>query len=421
MTSNITIELKLSTPASIGWYNPNIQDPLGLRPAEIKGLWRWWCRTCIAGAMYELGLLKGLSTSDIFLKPSKEEVKAISCFVGKILGLGYAGEKDSEASRFKIYIEAKEDIKSNIIELATLRNLQRAVLLTLDKRGRQQVRGINKGFKFTLVVSKRISKPKYLEAEELAIKILYLALQFSGVGKGARRGMGSLDITSIKVDGREQSIPRNISELLDEVYNKCRKIVEEYCSECIDSSKTRHQVKNHSIPPIPVLSKSKYQNIYLTQVYIVRGVNFEDVHNFFARPTRCRVLYKTPICKDYLRNKHYAWVLGLPRTQHETGYFIGNKGKIRSEVSRRPSPIMVSYHSNENIFGDGVFITTFFSGDWPTHMEWRSPSQKPRETREKSVSINVNPQTLLDAYVTAINELSNYLNKVRARIVASWP
>lgn len=411
MTSNITIELKLSTPASIGWYNPNIQDPLGLRPAEIKGLWRWWCRTCIAGAMYELGLLKGLSTSDIFLKPSKEEVKAISCFVGKILGLGYAGEKDSEASRFKIYIEAKEDIKSNIIELATLRNLQRAVLLTLDKRGRQQVRGINKGFKFTLVVSKRISKPKYLEAEELAIKILYLALQFSGVGKGARRGMGSLDITSIKVDGREQSIPRNISELLDEVYNKCRKIVEEYCSECIDSSKTRHQVKNHSIPPIPVLSKSKYQNIYLTQVYIVRGVNFEDVHNFFARPTRCRVL----------RNKHYAWVLGLPRTQHETGYFIGNKGKIRSEVSRRPSPIMVSYHSNENIFGDGVFITTFFSGDWPTHMEWRSPSQKPRETREKSVSINVNPQTLLDAYVTAINELSNYLNKVRARIVASWP
>jgi len=281
--------------------------------------------------------------------------------------------------------------------LATLRNLQRAVLLTLDKRGRQQVRGINKGFKFTLVVSKRISKPKYLEAEELAIKILYLALQFSGVGKGARRGMGSLDITSIKVDGREQSIPRNISELLDEVYNKCRKIVEEYCSECIDSSKTRHQVKNHSIPPIPVLSKSKYQNIYLTQVYIVRGVNFEDVHNFFARPTRCRVLYKTPICKDYLRNKHYAWVLGLPRTQHETGYFIGNKGKIRSEVSRRPSPIMVSYHSNENIFGDGVFITTFFSGDWPTHMEWRSPSQKPRETREKSVSINVNPQTLLDA------------------------
>jgi len=77
VTSNITIELKLSTPASIGWYNPNIQDPLGLRPAEIKGLWRWWCRTCIAGAMYELGLLKGLSTSDIFLKPSKEEVKAI--------------------------------------------------------------------------------------------------------------------------------------------------------------------------------------------------------------------------------------------------------------------------------------------------------------------------------------------------------
>jgi CRISPR-associated protein Cmr1 len=394
----VSIDVETSTPASIGWYEPSKQDPVGLRASEVKGLWRWWSRVCIAGAMYDLGLLRGKPVEGNLIGPDKAEIKAVSYLVGKILGLGYAGEEGSEASRFTIHISASE-ARLRKIKLKALANLlQRPRLLTI----KQDIEGIDRGSRFTIVVRRRVSR--YPDAEELALKILYLAIQLSGLGKGSRRGMGSLDVISISGITLSYS---GLRELLDEVYSGCIKIVENYKSTCLKYLSPGQQL---GIPPMPVLSKNKYQgNVNVAQVYIVENVRFEDIHNFFLRSQRCRVLYNKSDCQDDLRKNLAAWVLGLPREQRGTGYSIATRG-----VSRRASPILISYHSKRNSLGSGAFVSVFLSGDWPKVLEWRGAGSSSRK-------IVVDPQVLVNAYITAINELSKYLSSLRTSLRPVWP
>ncbi|HEU97784.1 MAG TPA: CRISPR-associated protein Cmr1, partial [Fervidicoccus fontis] len=65
------------TPLLVGWYEPNIVDPIGLRPTELKGIWRWWARAFACGVLYDGGS-----------NPLPSDLVKI---VGKDLGLGYAG------------------------------------------------------------------------------------------------------------------------------------------------------------------------------------------------------------------------------------------------------------------------------------------------------------------------------------------
>jgi len=441
MSLEASIELETSTPASVGWYEPSKQDPIGIRASEIKGLWRWWSRTCIAGAMYDLGLLSGYSGGGILLKPRDAEVEAISCFVGKILGLGYVGEGGSEASRFVIHVDARS--QPSLIRLRDLerhpdpdfRSLQRPRLLTL--RQKVDVEGIDWGHRFTLVVRRRASK--YSDAEELALRILYMAVQLSGVGKGSRRGMGSLDIVG---QGPGSAKFRDIRELIESVYSDCIKVVEKYKGDCV-----KYEPKQRSdIPPLPALSKRKYQDtINVARVYVAEGVKFSAIHNFFLRSERCRVLHGNPKCMNDLRNDHAAWVLGLPREgrvklgkkvkrflsdhgseglpreQLRTGYLIESPN-----VSRRASPIIISYHSEKNVFGPGAFISVFLSGDWPETLRWCGIRQQDRGSerdvdRLKQEKVDVDFQRLVRDYRIAINELERYLNAVGAQLRAVWP
>jgi len=440
MSLEALIELEISTPASVGWYEPSKQDPIGIRASEIKGLWRWWSRTCIAGAMYDLGLLSGYSGGGILLKPRDVEVEAISCFVGKVLGLGYVGEGGSDASRFVIHVDAGNQPKpTKLRDLEDAQRLQRPRLLIL---GGADVEGINRGYRFTLVVRRRASR--HSDAEELALRILYMAIQLSGVGKGSRRGMGSLDIVS-----RDPIITKfgDIRELIESVYSDCLEIVKKYRRECV-----KYEPEQRSaIPPLPALSKSTYQNtINVAKVYVAEGIKFEKIHNFFLRSERCRVLYGNPKCVDNLRDKRAAWVLGLPREQRvkpskkvkrflsdhdseglpkeqlKTGYLIESPN-----VSRRASPIIISYHSEKNVFGPGTFISIFLSGDWPNALKWQGIKQQDRGSKRGvdkltqpllvTVPINVDFRRLVRDYSIAINELEKYLNAVGAQLRAVWP
>jgi len=420
----ISIDVETSTPASIGWYEPSKQDPVGLRASEVKGLWRWWSRVCIAGAMYDLGILKGTPGENVLLKPSSTEIETIDCFVGKILGLGYVGGAGSEASRYVIYIK-EHSIK--IINLEELRNqeeekrllqelasYQRFKLLTRGrKEGGRSVREqgigsfLDKGSRFTLIIRKRTSS--YPDAERLAIKILYLALQLTGIGKGARRGLGSLDIVgTLPVEDFKY---KSIGELLEDVYSDCLSVVEKYKNLCIGDQSFSQRA---DIPPMPVLSKSKYRDsINVTQIYLAEGIDFRTVHNFFLRSERCRILYGKPICQDPLRRNYFAWILGLPRgqlpkKQPPTGYLI-----TVPNVSRRASPILISYHAESNILGPGTYVSTFLSGDWPKTLKWHG--------KNATKYITVNTQMIVGAYRTTIDELSSYLKALRTSLRLVWP
>jgi CRISPR-associated protein Cmr1 len=398
------IQVRNTTPLLVGWYEPTKSDPTGLRPSEIKGLWNWWARAFIAGAMYDLGLLHGRKDRDVLLRPRKEEAEAIACIVGKVLGLGYVGEAGSEASRFTMYTELATP--GSIAPKRFRDNLQRVRLLSLGDRA---VEGYDRGAFFRIVVKKRVSR---YQAEELtALKILVASLELSGVGKGARRGLGSLDVKPPDVV-RE----RSIKSLIDDTYKECTEIVErarngryKECARFFEELKGAEQ--SAILPPLPCMSKKSIEGLSVSQVLLARGVGFTALHNFFVRAERCRVLTGSTTCNDDLRSALAAWVLGLPRGRERgerTGYLIRAR-----DVSRRASPIILSYHERFNAYGDGTYITILASGDWPTQLEWTNGAV--------SQAINVDFKTLISAYRVAISELESYLKKLNASVQRMWP
>jgi len=402
-----TISVQNTTPLLIGWYDPTLPDPLGVRASEIKGLWHWWARAFIAGALYDLGLLQGRGTGDIVLKPTQEEAELIACIVGRVLGLGYAGE-EAEASRFTIYTEYLEKPSAKLYR----DELQRIRLLTL---GRRKVYGYPPRHIFKIAIKKRLRKYDY--AETTALKILVAALQLSGVGKGGRRGLGSLDMKQLGIVREKE-----LRDFIESIYVSCteisNKVVEGQIRECENivhrfkkfrASRASLPVQfDEAPPPLPCVSKKNLGNIPVTQIFIAKNIKFPVIHNFFVRSERCRVLTGSSKCDDMLRKSVNAWILGLPRRQSNTGYVIKSK-----EISRRASPIIVSNHERFNVFGEGVYVSILLSADWPKKLEWFST--------ETSKIIEIDLNRLYNAYSTALNVLMDYLKKVNANIVQVWP
>jgi CRISPR-associated protein Cmr1 len=396
------IQVRNTTPLLTGWYKPNLADPIGLRPSEIKGLWNWWARAFISGAMYDLGLLWGSESPSVLLKPKRAEAEAIACLVGKILGLGYVGRAGSEASRFAIRVEHVSP--GSLVARKFENSLQRIRLLSLGER---VVRGYGKGHLFQIIVKKRTSK--YRVEELTALKILVASLLLSGVGKGARRGLGSLDVKPPDV-----ITERSIKDLLASIYRDSVEIVEKarskYYRECAQFlGDLRDTGQGTSLPPLPCISKRSIEGLEISRIFTARGVSFEPLHNFFVRSARCRVLVGSAICSDDLRNALAAWILGLPRgREEETGYSI----KTRN-ISRRASPVIMSYHEGFNAYGDGAYVSTFVSGDWPKQLEWTNGST--------TQTINIDTKTLINAYRIVISELERYLKKLNASVQHIWP
>jgi CRISPR-associated protein Cmr1 len=405
-TRDLVLEVTNSTPMLVGWYSPELVDPQGLRATEVKGIWRWWARAVIGGALYDKCMLVGKSSDEILRKPTSDgEIESIRCLVGKILGLGYATREDAEASRFTLKIETlTQGLERRVRCASREEGYKRMELLSLGKGTMYYLPGVT----FRITVDR--IRSRYSDAENLAVKILVLALQLMGVGKGSRRGLGSLDLNSL--DSRI-TIPSELRKLLDEVYNEAKDVVKKYAKECPGINVK--PCNERSLPPMPVMSKLTSKdvsvranvNFNITSVYLIRDSSkdpremFRDIHNFFVRSERCRKLHDNPECYDDLRNRHQAWILGLPRAQKGTGYEVTVK-----DIDRRASPIIVSCHSESNRFGSGVFVTFILSADWPIGMKWTGRG------RDRGRNIIVNEARIISAMNTALEEFEKFVRKV---------
>lgn len=394
----------------LGWYDPYLTDPQGLRATEVKGLWRYWARAVLAGVLYDKGMLSGQELPEINKCVREEESRAISCLVGKILGLGYVGKSEAESSRFRIRIRTKE---SRIIKATAdvIKKFERINLLSLStKQEKRELTYINKGAKFEIEVVKERSA--YEIAEDLAMKILVLALQLCGIGKGSRRGLGSIDIEEIQ----GLSIEKNkLGEFVETIYKEANQVVDLYIGDCPRLEPA--SMPPQGLPPIPVLSKTSFpvgdDQINVSNIHIISDMSFEDAHNFFLRSYRCKRLTKNknPKCFDAIRNSNVGWFLGLPRSQKKksTGYL--------SKIDRRASPLLISYHEDKNVFGPGVYLTTLLSGDWPRNIEWRGEI----EGTIKSSKITVTSNEVIRAYKIVIKEFQEYARICESRMVKVWP
>jgi CRISPR-associated protein Cmr1 len=66
---DLVLEVTNSTPMLTGWYSPELVDPQGLRVTEVKGVWRWWARAVIGGALYDECMLVGECRGGILNRP----------------------------------------------------------------------------------------------------------------------------------------------------------------------------------------------------------------------------------------------------------------------------------------------------------------------------------------------------------------
>lgn len=419
---NLILNLKNSTPMLVGWYKPEIIDPLGLRTTEIKGLWRWWARAFVGGVLYDNGILKGESDNSVLLKPNPCEVRCISKLVGTVLGLGLAIGDESMASMFTLFVEPNKVEPKRVQQLASWKNSQRVKLLSV---GGRDLEAIPPGYSFKL----HIEWNQSFNYAKTALKTLIVALQLSGLGKGARRGLGALDIVdingenSISTEVKDKS--KSLRDLIEEIYEECRRMIEsDNEAKTIIQSElercSRSTQSQSSLPPIPVLSKKKADSSNITEVryYNIPESLFLRIHNFFLRSERCNVLHDSQKCEDEFRRKHAAWFLGLPRGQARRGPDGGKKliaGYLASEKERRASPIHIAFHGDENLFGSGVFVTIMISGDWPKSIEWKG--------RDGSKPIEVTDQEILKAHSIYINEFDKYVERLvsRQQVKILWP
>jgi len=444
--SLVELELELETPLFAGGHEPQKLDELWiLRPSEVKGVWRWWARALVAGALYDAGQLKGEGKHGILKAPKPEEAREIAKIVGEEMGLGYADPqgKSSKASSYSLMVkladthmkESKKDYKrayeGGPLTIGEIKvNLQRLKLLALSSRREKEtalssrpkwkIEYLAPGTRFRLRIEEQL--PTRHEAVEAALLALSLALTLGGFGKGGRRGLGCFRI--IKAKGPYATLfdkRMSVAERVMRAMNAVRKITR---TEAVESER-------RELPPLPSVSARKLTAGYTIgnselrpfHVIEVRGddtIRFlENLHNFFLRGERAKRLLGNPKLPDVLRQNFNAWVLGLPREQQEpkkrqeTGY------KIEVEdVDRRASPLWLAVH-------DGIaYLSVFVSADWPQKLTWRG-IKKERNKEEKEIErtqpIPLDESRIAGAIVTAVEEFANYAEKCGFRVNFIWP
>jgi CRISPR-associated protein Cmr1 len=432
--SLVELELELETPLLIGGYDPLKLDEMWfLRPSEVKGVWRWWARALVAGALYDAGKLKGQIASKRVLKvPSCEEVNEISKIVGRDMGLGYADPqgKLSEASNYSIVVtplqnveKLKKAICGDSLRKEDIKNLQRISLLCL--KGKERTEGVKEekvleylelGARFLLKVEKRL--PIEHKGANVALSALSLALTFSGFGKGGRRGLGCFRV--VRSSGK-------YAELFDPKLPAVEKLKHAVAAvrDLLKIEVSEEGVGE--LPPLPIISTRRLAMSYTIkeeqeehvlrpfQVLEVSGDSSQriltNLHNFFLRGARAKQLFRSYKAMDILRKKYNAWVLGLPRKQKvkevELGYFIKSE-----DIERRASPFILALHGNI------AYLSVFVSADWPRQLEWvGNPKIKKNEKGNvkkvvtDSQLIELNEAKIVNAIIDALKEFIEYAKK----------
>jgi CRISPR-associated protein Cmr1 len=401
---NVTLRLRSESWLLLGGYDTQFHEDDPLRTQSLKGLWRYWLRAYIAGALYEAGRLKCRRGEK---RVCEAEVRDICEKTGEILG------SLKSASKFRIVVNR---VSLGGKKYRDMRTAQRIRLLSLRREGG----GISYGEGLSAEI--RIEESfhvKRIDEDErkLALGSLLTALSLNGLGKGGRRGLGTF---SVEVDGLEGRFLRNkridysaVRELINETLESARSYlnlevekvseippVDCICNVKVDLSKVDGSVSLFSKEEVPVFTviKAKPKD--------GRGIDdmVIELQDFFYRPGRSRRMgfriTSADKSQDIITKKRLAWFLGLPREQKGRGYI--------SDVNRRASPVHLAVHE------EGALFTFFLSGDWPTEIKWRGPYSKPLPSR-------IGIETVKKAYLYSISSLEDYLNKMRYEYEVVYP
>jgi CRISPR-associated protein Cmr1 len=380
----------------LGGYDTQFHEDDPFRIQSLKGLWRYWLRAYISGAMYDGEILKcerrGRHVCEVSPNLLRGIVEKTGCLLGSL----------NSASKFRILVEeAHAEFREDGF------NAQRVRLLSLG--GRRTNYGGNVSAKIRIEKSPHVKELNENEIK-LAIGSLLTAFSLNGLGKGGRRGLGAF---SVEANGFEGKFMRDgkmnygmIRELISETLRSARSYLnlekgnpsEMPPIDCISEAKVDLSEISGSTDlfdkkrvPVFTVIRARPRNSKDTDTMVV------ELQNFFLRPARLRMM-KTRENQDAIIRGKLAWFFGLPRRRGETGY-------LRAE--RRASPIHLAVHRDEALF------TFFLSGDWPTEIVWRG--------RGESIPLRIDLLKVKEAYLTSISSLKDYLNRIGYDVEVIYP
>jgi len=387
------IDLMNTTPTRIGGYNARpyskeLDLTEGLRTSEVKGIWRWWLRVALAGALWDLGK-----------EPSETAIKKM---VNKILG--------STASPSKFTLTSSH-IYSGAKELDDLTKIPRMRLILMKRQDESQaefnIRSIEEkclyppgSLKVTLSLYERSSEPLDWTIRRIALGALLLALLLHGIGAITRRGFGHFQLefkdcadelrdylNSIKAVNEarsEKEMQAGLKGLLSIVLEDAKQsLLQENVPGGLIPRASR-------LPPFPSLSND-------SQIFRLRIVDVNAPDETFLLKELGKVAMKAGWKTNLGLNVREvggvldSWILGIPREVRGTGY--------ASRVGRRPSAIVLAPMKKlQQSFL--VAIYGFLSSDWPIEgFKWM------RRTRERAEVHQVENISRTSHLLTALNHI----------------
>ncbi len=434
MSTILRLELESDTPIFLGSFDTQSHEWDLFRTQSLKGLWRWWLRAYILGALYRAGYLGYRLSHKRLAELNRKVLNTINCLTSNILG------GTNQASKIVLKATIKKYPYRPISSCPSYGdphcNLQRVRLLTVGGRRVNYITGETLEVELSLRPGVRLSHDEQI----LAIGSLLTALTLNGIGKMGRRGVGtftvrvvhSLDLPrdwvkagTINLDNL-QHIIRSTMKIADEyvLSSKCIKDLPKvnYPSDLppcdlisdnfVDISGIKVDIKKEIEVPNthPSLSIVRNNRMPIFAIYEVRWSGkvishvLRELQDFFYRPGRIKNLYggaNTPYghWQCYISSNKLSWFLGLPRNQKGTGYNV-------QDIERRASPIHLAVHR------DRAYFTIFLSLDWPTQIVW---------TGAGSRTININRDEIISTSMRVLAYLETYLRKLGYNFKVIFP
>lgn len=400
------IELRNETPLLLGGYDGSYSRTLGsrvieegLRAQSIKGLWRWWLRAYIAGALW-----------DLYGYVSEQKVIKLA---GKILGS--PSGKEAISSSFKVRTELSY---SRCDRLSNITRFPRVSLLFVGRGGGYYARNLKA--LLSVYEVKRKDREHLLGNEEriLALGSLITSLILSGIGKGGRRGLGCLNIR-VFTDATNRfkrlvnivSSPDRREEALKNIVLETHRVAKQVVRNHEGSE------KEEDMPSIPSLGWERRCSVggsrepfrlYVASTNKSAFIIAQDIQDFCTRGRRLYKSHGSYTCKDAIVEKHVAWVLGLPREQKEQKKTAHGYSIVKNKVSRRASPFIFTAHNK------WMSVSIFFSKDWPESIRWRGGGE------DTFLDIKCLDK-IYEAYNTVEEVLKEYLKKQGYKLVQVIP
>ncbi|MDK2463921.1 MAG: hypothetical protein QI223_03985 [Candidatus Korarchaeota archaeon] len=368
--ARIEIE-KPSTPLLIGGYDGEacrrlqvsrqIRIEETLRVPSVRGVVRWWLRSLIVGALHYRGL-RGRRLEFEMRRVESSIMGGSNPAQGEIRKASDVVFQFHEESHSCGWIGADEASQHDSLRLLFIKR-RRPLSYLSDLSG-------------TLLVGLRCMEVR--SEHKLALAATALALALSGFGKRSRRGFGSVEFSFVRSELFEGLTSGGLTPRdLENLVRVSQSISREVAGGAASASP-------RSLPDLSAIHTDSFALLYSP-----RGGR--DVHKtlqrMFTRSGLESVFGESP-----LRDSLSAWILGLPRSARDTGYFMpAGRG-------RRGSPFILSVHRTYSS------LSIFPSMDWFRRIQWRG--------RYSRRSLDIDEDRIREAYSQAASTLFDWMEKM---------